>query len=1422
MNDIELVELIHSKPPEDLSLEEIEQLRSGLASSENLRREVTDRLEMEQYLQQALARVDLSVDDLLARAERRVAGPTAGGVMLLALCGVVGIAVGLLIVLAFALPRKSEPVILAHQLAANRGKQATTDRVRSTLDDEAVSPSPSDVLLAQPATENLPGDLTTGGEANSAEAATTQVAQGRAGEPIAADSVGTPWEEALPALQREPAPASALFRKVPPDQAPPSPELLQRWFSPVPGQRGDFGVRDYGGLRLGSIEGLVRLQAPLKPGLALRFALVDYGALRIHAWSGNRGVVLDHHENLGNKPWAGYVTTRADNTPLATRLSLAADDDDRFWRTNPQPMGVLELRYEDGALSLARGDIRLLDVPLPAAPTEVYFEGNQLYRHIELVRAAPLARRASTLLVGAEQAPAELTWQENVAAGGRLVRHDNGSIELQSENNAQPVWATFALDRPGLHEVEFEIARATPGAGLIFCDAAGTRVRQLSFVRDPQLDMLQLTNQFGVGDARLELPRDAKQEPVAYVAPPCWVKVLAAPSWFRAWVSVDRVHWARVDMGHVHQVQGIVAVGLQNVQQSGAAAIKLRHVTLRSLNLLNELVPLATLTAAPVLSEANDFDSFSQAANASLPPETAADVWLRACALKRLAHGANDTLTESLIDLLWQASLRFNMAAPQRMKLIDQLCKIAPAYDANKAKHALERYAVLGRTVTDFDQPKAFDQIATAQMMAPLWTRTTCEFLPVDLARRRVLDLALARDWLALAEYCQRMEFFDLPKRMNQEPLFAWATALAAQSDERNGDGTTAAMPANWRHPLLVDLSKEAFNVLADLRVALASGAYREACQVISSANVSGMGGLLPDANDPDLSLSLAGAVALAMREHPQLRETMQLEFGTVAQLRVASATVDGNEAEVEATTVQFYGTEAAAQAHVWLADRALSAGAFAAAMGHYRAARESAAVELLGRINAGEQLAVTLLGRDVVVKPGEIFQVDDRRLSSSEWQKLLANLRKQRIDTRLQAEPAARAVVTKVPPARQYVANNRGRLEGEAGQQPEQVPHEYQAAGADWPAFSLDWVARQVSVLPLTDRMLVSNRFQLASYDVVNGQLQWRAGLGGDQATTHSWRLVPARPVATAKLAYVRRFKAAGPVLVAVDLATGQVIWETSLSGEHWIVSDPVVTQGSLYAISTRHAEWGYSMSLLTIDLQTGVVLRERPLVSFRESWWQLGDCQVLAADERLFVVSGGAVIRCDIMGNVLWVRRQLLMPQAVDAFWYQQAQLPPLLHDGKLLVVQPGVPGVAALDATNGQRLWQAKLPTPRRVLGVVENRLLVDTSHGACGFDVANGNRLWQYASDNLLDGYLLAEKGGAILAERLPVPDKPEGLVRLIWLDTATGSVQHQVELNQPPHEQIYFGPTWFAGNRWWALSGQGVQDPNRNLVELTPK
>src|SRR5690606_15108253 len=107
-------------------------------------------------------------------------------------------------------------------------------------------------------------------------------------------------------------------------------------------------------------------------------------------------------------------------------------------------------------------------------------------------------------------------------------------------------------------------------------------------------------------------------------------------------------------------------------------------------------------------------------------------------------------------------------------------------------------------------------------------------------------------------------------------------------------------LTGRWRHPLMTELSKEGFNVMAELESALASQAYADACQIITSMSATGILGLLPDSRDPELLVSLPRAVALAMREHPQLRETMQEKFGGTGLVRVRQAIQDG---DVEALT---------------------------------------------------------------------------------------------------------------------------------------------------------------------------------------------------------------------------------------------------------------------------------------------------------------------------------------------------------------------------------------------------------------------------------------------------------------------------------------------------------------------------------------
>ena len=81
MTDAELIALLEQKTPEELTLEEIELLRRRLAESDELRQTLLGQLQMETYLTEALSRIDLSPDKIVARASQQQ--PSSSGSTLL-------------------------------------------------------------------------------------------------------------------------------------------------------------------------------------------------------------------------------------------------------------------------------------------------------------------------------------------------------------------------------------------------------------------------------------------------------------------------------------------------------------------------------------------------------------------------------------------------------------------------------------------------------------------------------------------------------------------------------------------------------------------------------------------------------------------------------------------------------------------------------------------------------------------------------------------------------------------------------------------------------------------------------------------------------------------------------------------------------------------------------------------------------------------------------------------------------------------------------------------------------------------------------------------------------------------------------------------------------------------------------------------
>ncbi len=819
------------------------------------------------------------------------------------------------------------------------------------------------------------------------------------------------------------------------------------------------------------------------------------------------------------------------------------------------------------------------------------------------------------------------------------------------------------------------------------------------------------------------------------------------------------------------------------------------------------------------MPQTGDVTEWLEAVLTAQPSDADSTAWRRACAIRTLAAGTTAPLGTALLDALVDEALRDHKPAAAQLQMLDEAALLYHAWDdPGVALRVAQMYQVVGERAHRAGQTRPCSLIDHAQRTAPIWSRQVYNFLPDALARTEVLELIQAGQWAGLHDFCRQQHFWrrTLPNTAPQHSVLDWGDALArAQLPKQPGRGGGTQL-ADWRHPLVVELSKEGFNVLAELRGAVEARAYRDACQIISAASENGMLGLLPDDRDPDLIVSLPGAVALAMRDHPGLRTTMSEQFGALGRLRIRQSIADGNVAAVEAATMQFFGTEAAAEAHVWLGDRAVSTGAFAHALGQYRQADRTASADLRARIAASQQLAAALLGQTAGEPITRNVTFGDTQLSSADLQALVADLRQHRLADNLTArgEPAGQTMGP-VPAPAAFEGVARSRLDGDAGDGPQNVPGEHNL-------YNIDWVARQLSLVLDGNRLILDNRFQLAAYDLNSGQLQWRSELGGEHGPTHDWTLMPMRPLVTASRIFARRLQRRGPELTCFNSADGRVLWTSKVEPDKWVVSDPLLIQDELFALVMTRLEQEFTLSLAAFDPQTGAVLSSRPLTGFRENWWQQRHCQVLPLGDRLVIACGGTVLACDLLGQVHWVRRQTWVPASIERSWLAESQTPPLLADGRLFVTQPGVRNVSAMEPESGRLLWTRVMPNVRRIVGLAGERLIVEQDAGFVALEPSTGKPLWYHDAEKRMDMAVLGSPGGLVYAQLDPVRGENNWRPALVWVDPATGKIHARTVLESLKHERPKFGPLLTMGERRFAFFGRGEQDPARDILELTPK
>lgn len=1200
-------------------------------------------------------------------------------------------------------------------------------------------------------------------------------------------------------------------------------DRLQQWLEPVPNAAHQFHESQHGELPLAGFDGLLRLRSPWPADAVLRLSPYDHFGLRLHFWNGNEGVTFQFSDRPS--PWWGaFATARQPGSPRPERKALIGSADNRM---DQSLHGPVEFRHQNGTLILSRGDVRLITVPLAQLPSEVYFEGRAAFSGFAMYRGSPLPDEVFPVRQYAIRTdkPAQLPTQPKLGKGGTLNSLTDGGLQLTASKTNEPSRVGISLNGPHLQEIILQIDGATPGTGVFLNGGSEQQYHRIGFCRENSTRATCLS-WLRPHEQHVDVGYDPQNQIVPYTGQQQWLRLIVGVGSVKCWISGDGVHWGRA-LDPLRSVRGgCIEFGLYTVPGEEKRSITLRRVEVRELTALRSIIPHDLIERAPSLPGDLEVEGWLESVLESQPPSMDSLQWRQACALKTLALGTSGELGKTLLAGLIADVIVRPVSPADRLQFLQDAALIADTWDHAEGLAFADYYERLGERLIEEGHATPCRFTGMGLLQSPMWTTVQIRVPPESLARYELLRAIYKDDWEDVARLCRWLRFWNKSSHPHYQPfhgrdamrtLVDLADAGAQRFVPDQKPSQTVPFPnqetLTWRHPLIEQLSKEGYNVLAEFEAALSGDSYKDACQIVAAASSSGALGLLPDGEDRQLLISLQRAVSLAMREHPQLHKTMVDQFGPIGRVRVRQAISEGNAGGIVSATLQFTGTEAAAEAHAWLGDRALAAGNFVQGIGHYQQALPTASASLRAELQAKLRLVSALAARpkltgDPVNTP---VTVGGQRLEPADFEKLIADIRASRskaFDGDYVSTANEAGYVSSVPNATGFQIGRRFPFDGSAGRNAGNTHY----AGTDT-------AGREFVVRTAGDWLISSNRFQIKAYHLSNGEKKWSTELKDDEGEAHSFPLIPMPPVVHAGKIFVRRLTRNGPELACLELTTGKVLW-TRRPGNH-VISDPLIVQDDLFAFFIEEPQIGLlQVSLANFDMETGDIVSQSVQMQLRDFWGTKVICQAVAASDHIIASMGGSVLCCDLLGQPRWLRRQTWLPPNDQFGFFRQFRQSPLVADGKVYVIQPGVLAVEAIDIDSGRRVWQQAWPELRRIVGQVNQQIIIETGSGLHALRADNGELLWSNNVPGLLEAQICGLPGGVMLARTIRLRNEQRRLC-VAWLDAASGRETSRFMLPDM-HEKDPQAATLLPWkDRVWLAWGQQPRDFKRELVELVP-
>lgn len=1421
MNDSKLVELVLESPLEDLTLEEIQELRARLAESSVIRAALIDRLQMDQHLVEAFGASGDTPDEFVGKVLRRKQKQQSGS------WAVLGATMGLFF---FA--------VIAALVIYRLDLLPTMPIAASSEDEFPPVPSPTEFNDGRPErkpTNNAAGNPT--GAVAESSLSIAAAAIPTAGIPVPANAVSndsealSPAEDDLKLPTIKPIALLSFARLLSLPEAGRYDSLtkseleswLERASDKLPGSLQEINDGNRPQIRL---KGWFRLRGTLPEQAALRVQFSDSDQMRFHFYHGDEGLSVIRHRH-DYSPWYAYAMKRGNDEIQPKDLRLQANDHYRDHRSEARHYQTLCLYFDERTQEIVihRGDAEVIRAQLAGRPTEILIEGESVIRQLELLPLNELPNRPTDFPIQVvHERPADLAWAENLAEGASLHRNADGSLDLKATNTEAPSWICLPIPGHGIRMVEVELEGFDKAHSLFLAKSpTPNKAGETPAIPAPQDGIVFSKNRkTGAYSARFshcfdtntEVDKNPLEAPSVEVRDRAWFRLLTGGGQIRGWVSVDGMNWALLasedrDTKNLYDHVGISAAKLE-----GDHTIKIRRMRVRELPRLTGLfsrehwqmvqqIPWDQLSQSPIPDE-----PYTLADGRKIDADLATQ-------LRRFT--GIGTSFENLV-LLTEKVLGEFESPSEKKEAIQELLTLTPTWPLeNHEKRFLEwckeTLEKLYRQQLSTSDRQDYAEFRREIFHLPTINRDPARHLSRELFNAEVLAAIEQDRWDDVLDSCEtiRRYYAHDPGRLTRDfPVLKWAGGIAVRHVTRSNihqdylsEGRSASM-------LVEDLSKEAYNISAELTAALKGGAIADACRLITQIPESATEGLAPSGSDPDHLYSVPAAIQMAVQNHEGLKEQMRNEYSKLAQIRVNAAIQRGDRRVVELVTLQYFDTRAAAEAHLWLGDQATAAGDFAMALQHYLKAARSAEAPLSNEIRTRLLMLGHLPENSTESTASEELSIGSTSLSAGAVLEATQNMLGTRPLSKKQA--AVDVPLDEAWPKAGKIKASDLRLDWKWGNDSKSVPGPMRKS-------TPDWRGKYLASTVVAGVAYASNRFEVARIDLKEPKLAWKQGpRNKEPGKAHHYPLTRCKPLVVEDQVVVRMLHEKSFALYGLDRENGTIIWDANLDGKLILATDPVVVQGRVLIVTLREVSQStYIVRLSRIDLKSGEIIESQPLFRIRDTWFDRGIGNLVLHREQLLIDLGGVLASCDISGHLQWVRKQLTFPRDIDERWGEQQLSNLVLSTDRGLAFHAGALRLESFDVATGKLLWTSSAANVQSIRRLDDSTFLEEHPAHWKRRTLTTGETLQSIDKpEHLVHWHLTGGELIAVVEKESQEKEQQEPSLGVMQLFPTEQLSQRFPTLAAPPDKTPAVGPAFFGDDRWFLWFSEQPDSDTRGL------